>query len=140
MAYWLLKSDPDTYSWENLQRDQRTRWDGVRNFQARNHLKAMHVGDLAFFYHSQDDREIVGVVRVTKAAYPDPTAESGEDWVCVDIELVQPLMRGLGLDEIKSMPTLGNMELLRQSRLSVQPVRPVEWEAILKMTKTTLPV
>ncbi len=139
MAYWLLKSDPDTYSWENLQRDQRTRWDGVRNFQARNHLKAMHVGDLAFFYHSQDDREIVGVVRVVKAAYPDPTAEAGESWVCVDIEFAQPLMRGLGLDEIKSMPTLGNMELLRQSRLSVQPVRPVEWEAILKMTKTALP-
>lgn len=135
MNYWLLKSDPDTYSWQDLEKDQQTRWEGVRNFQARNQLRAMKVGDLAFFYHSQLDREIVGIVEIVKEAYPDPTATEG-DWSCVDIRLVCPVGRSIGLEEIRNTPGLQQMPLVTHARLSVQAVTPVQWQAILKYTKT----
>lgn len=137
MAYWLLKSDPGTYSWDDLVRDKETDWTGIRNFQARNNLKAMRVGDRAFIYHSQEDKDIVGVVEVTQAAKPDPTAEDG-DWVSVRIRTLAPCGRSLGLEEIRNTPGLGAMVLVTHSRLSVQPVTEAEWMAILKYTKTAL--
>lgn len=137
MAYWLVKSDPDTYSWEDLVTDQETDWTGVRNFQARNNLQAMKKGDLTFVYHSQDDKQIVGVAEVCEAAKPDPTANEGT-WVSVRLRAIVPCGRPIGLDEIKNTPGLGTMTLVTHSRLSVQPVTAAEWNALLKYTKTSL--
>lgn len=130
MNYWLLKSEPGTYSWADLRRDGRTVWDGVRNFQARNNLRAMRPGDLALFYHSVDERSVQGVARIASEPYPDPKAP---DWTVVDVEPAYALKTPVDLDEIKRHATLADMVLLRQSRLSVQPVRKAEFDALLKI-------
>ena len=129
MAYWLMKSEPGTFSWADLVRDGKTDWDGVRNNAARLHLRAMKAGDEAFFYHSGDERAVVGIMKITGAGKPD-----GEDgsWVKVPVAPVRAL-RPVTLAAIKAEPKLAKMELIRQSRLSVSPVRDEEWKAILKM-------
>ena len=133
MARWLMKSEPESYSWSDLVRDGATEWDGVRNNAARLHLKAMQPGDEAFFYHSMFDKAVVGIMRVTRAAEPDPKAP---DWVRVRVEPVTPLAKPVTLAEIKAEPALAKMELIRQSRLSVAPVRDEEWAKVLEMAKT----
>jgi predicted RNA-binding protein with PUA-like domain len=130
MAYWLMKSEPESYGWADLVRDKGTEWDGVRNNAARLHLKAMKAGDEAFLYHSMSDKAVVGIMRVTRAAQPDPKAP---DWVTVRVEPVKALPRPVTLAEIKAEPSLAKMELIRQSRLSVAPVRPEEWRKVLEM-------
>ncbi len=132
MQHWLVKSEPGTYSWDDLCRDGRTRWDGVRNFQARNNLRAMRPDDLALFYHSVGERSVVGVARVASAAYPDPTAKEG-DWSVVDLEPAFALVKPVALDAVKSEAALRDMVLVRQSRLSVQPVAKAEFDRIVKM-------
>jgi len=132
MAYWLMKSEPHSYSWDELVRDGGTEWDGVRNNAARLHLKAMTRGDEAFFYHSMSDKAVVGIMRVTREAEPDPKAP---DWVRVRVEPVKALPRPVTLAEIKAEPRLAKMELIRQSRLSVAPVRDEEWEVVLELAK-----
>ncbi len=132
MAYWLMKSEPRAYSWDDLVRDGGTVWDGVRNNAARLHLRAMKPDDQAFFYHSMDERAVVGVMKVTGTGQPD-----GEDgsWVKVPVEPVRPLVRPVTLAQIKAEPKLAAMELIRQSRLSVAPVRDEEWKRILEMSE-----
>ncbi len=129
MAYFLAKTDPDTYSIDDLERDGTTEWDGVRNPAARLHLRAMRRGDEAFFYHSGGERAVVGIMRVAREAQPDPKDAA---WVSVAVAPVKPL-RPVTLKAIKAEPKLAGMELIRQSRLSVSPVRDEEWAAILKM-------
>ena len=130
MAKWLMKSEPHVYSWADLARDGGTEWDGVRNNAARLHLRAMKAGDTAFFYHSGEERAVVGIMRIAREGRPD-----GEDgaWVKVPVEPVKALPRPVTLKEIKAEPALAKMELIRQSRLSVSPVREDEWGLILKM-------
>jgi predicted RNA-binding protein with PUA-like domain len=130
MAYWLMKSEPGSYSWDDLVRDGGTEWDGVRNPAARLHLKAMKMGDEALFYHSGDVRAAVGIMRVGREGRPDP---KDSNWVSVAVEPVRPLAEPVTLKAIKAEPKLARMELIRQSRLSVSPVRGDEWKAILKM-------
>ena len=130
MAHWLMKSEPESYSWSDLVRDSGTEWDGVRNNAARLHLKAMKVGDTAFFYHSMSDKAVVGIMRIAREGGPDP---KDADWVSVRVEPVEPLARPLTLAEIKAEPKLAKMELIRQSRLSVAPVREDEWATMLAM-------
>jgi predicted RNA-binding protein with PUA-like domain len=129
MAYWLMKSEPESYSWSDLVRDGGTEWDGVRNNAARLHLKAMKKGDEAFFYHSMSDKAVVGIMRITREAQPDP---KDQDWVSVRVEPVKPI-GPVTLARIKAEPRLSKMELIRQSRLSVAPVRDDEWRTILEM-------
>jgi predicted RNA-binding protein with PUA-like domain len=131
MAHWLMKSEPETYSWDDLVRDGGTEWDGVRNNAARLHLKAMKKGDEAFFYHSMSDKAVVAIMRITREAQPDP---KDPDWVSVRVEPVRPLPRAVTLAEIKAEPKLARMELIRQSRLSVAPVRDEEWRVVLEMS------
>lgn len=126
MHYWLLKTEPSTYSWDDLARDKTASWTGVRNFGARNMLRAMQKGDRAFVYHSGDDKAIVGVAEITEPAYPDATAGEG-DWSAVTIRAVKPLAHPLTLAEIKKRPALKAMVLVKNSRLSVQPVTAAEW-------------
>jgi predicted RNA-binding protein with PUA-like domain len=130
MAHWLMKSEPESYSWDDLVRDGGTEWDGVRNNAARLHLRAMKKGDEAFFYHSMSDKAVVGIMRITREAQPDP---KDPDWVSVRVEPVKPLARPVTLAEIKAEPKLAKMELIRQSRLSVAPVRDEEWRKIIDM-------
>ena len=130
MAYWLMKSEPESFSWSDLVRDGGTEWDGVRNNAARLHLRAMKKGDEAFFYHSMSDKAVVGIMRITREAQPDP---KDNDWVSVRVEPVKPLSRPVTLAEIKAEPSLAKMELIRQSRLSVAPVRDEEWAKLLEM-------
>lgn len=132
MKYWLVKSEPGTYSWDDLCRDRRTHWDGVRNFQARNNLRAMRPKDLALFYHSVNERNVVGVARVVSEPYPDPSAKGG-DWTVVDLQPAYPLAKPVNLEDVKSDTSLSEMILLRQSRLSVQPVQKSEFDRIVKM-------
>lgn len=132
MNYWIVKSEPDAYSWSDLVKDGRTAWTGVRNFTARNNLRAMKKGDLVFFYHSVTDKQIVGVARVEKTAYPDPTAREG-DWSAVDVAPVRPLKTPVSLVTIKSDKTLKSMLLVRQSRLSVSPVSDEHYERIVEL-------
>lgn len=132
MAYWLLKSEPAKYSWDQMVADGRTHWDGVRNFQAANNLRAMHEGDRAFFYHSNEGKEIVGIVEVVRPFYADP-ADLGGKFGMVDVAPVMPVKRAVGLAEMKGVPELAGMSLLRQSRLSVCPVSPAEWAAICRL-------
>ena len=132
MAYWLMKSEPASYGWDQLVRDGGTEWDGVRNNAARLHLKAMKRGDQAFLYHSMSDKAVVGIVRVVREAAPDPKAA---DWVSVRVEPVRPLERPVTFAEIKAEPKLAQMELIRQSRLSVAPVREEEWRKVLEMVE-----
>jgi predicted RNA-binding protein with PUA-like domain len=131
MAYWLMKSEPESYSWADLVRDGGTEWDGVRNNAARLHLRAMKTGDEAFFYHSMSDKAVVGIMRVTREAQPDPKDSS---WVSVRVEPVGPI-RPVTLAEIKAEPRLSKMELIRQSRLSVAPVRDEEWKVVLELAR-----
>ncbi len=130
MAYWLMKSEPSNYSWDDLVREGATEWDGVRNNAARLHLKAMKQGDEAFFYHSMSDRAVVGIMRIVREAAPDP---KDADWVAVRVEPVRPLKRPVTLAAIKAEPRLAQMELIRQSRLSVAPVRAEEWALVSRM-------
>lgn len=133
MAYWIMKSEPSSYSWEDLDRDGSTEWDGVRNNAARLNLRKMHIGDEAFFYHSMAERAIIGIMRVTRAGAPDP---KDPEWISVQVEPVRRLDRPVTLKEIKAEPRLAKMELIRQSRLSVAPVRDEEWELILAMAES----
>ncbi len=129
MASWLMKSEPASYSWDDLVRDGGTEWDGVRNNAARLHLKAMQAGDEAFFYHSMSDKAVVGIVRIVRQARPDPR---DANWVSVRVEPVRPI-GPVTLASIKAEPRLTKMELIRQSRLSVAPVREEEWRRVLEM-------
>ena len=133
-----MKSEPTKYSFAQLVKDGRTVWDGVRNFEARNNLRAMKVGDLAFFYHSGEGKEIVGVARVKKAAYPDPTAKEG-DWSAVDFEPAFPLVSPVTLADIKATPALKDIQILKLSRMSVSAVSDAEWKTLLQMAKTKAP-
>ena len=131
MAYWLIKSEPSSYSWDDLVRDGGTEWDGVRNNAARLHLKAMKKGDEAFFYASMTDKAVVGIVRITREAQPDPR---DANWASVRVEPVRPI-GPVSLKDIKDEPKLAKMELIRQSRLSVAPVRDDEWKTLLGMDR-----
>jgi predicted RNA-binding protein with PUA-like domain len=132
MAYWLIKSEPSAYSWDQLVKDKKTSWTGVRNFQAQINLKAMKVGDRAFFYHSGEGKEIVGIAEVVKTAYPDATDKDGKS-VTVDFKAVEPVKKKVTLAEIKADPKFKEMKLVRQSRLSVSPVSDEHWKLLLKM-------
>jgi predicted RNA-binding protein with PUA-like domain len=132
--YWLVKQEPTTYSWEQFVRDGKTEWTGVRNFQARNNLRAMKLGDQVFYYHSVNGKAIVGIARVTKEAFRDPTATEG-DWSAVEITPERSVTPPVTLAQIKNQPQLANMVLLKNSRLSVMPVSPFEFETILQFAK-----
>ena len=132
MAHWLVKSEPSSYSWDQLVADGRTHWNGVRNAQALNNLRAMKPGDRAFFYHSNEGKEIVGVAEVVKGFYPDPSDQSGKLGM-VDVKPVMPVAVKVGLPAMRANPELAGLSLLRQSRLSVCPVRDSEWIAICRM-------
>ena len=133
MAYWLLKSEPSSYSWERLVADGRTHWDGVRNPQALNNLRGMKLGDRAFFYHSNEGKEIVGVAEVVRTFYPDPNDKSGKLGM-VDIKPIAPAAAPVGLKAMRANPELSNLSLLKQSRLSVCPITVKEWSVLCKMT------
>lgn len=132
MAYWLMKSEPFKYSWEQLLKDKRTFWDGVRNYAARNNLRAMKKGDRVFFYHSNEGVEIVGVAEIVKEAYQDPTTPEAA-WVSVDIKPVLTLKNPVSLAQIKADKRLANMALIRLARLSVQPVTEKEWQLVMEL-------
>jgi predicted RNA-binding protein with PUA-like domain len=131
--YWLVKSEPDAFSWDQQVANGVEPWTGVRNFTARNNLKAMKLGDLAFFYHSNQGKDIVGVVEVVREAYPDPTAKEAGAWVCVDMKAVGPMPQPVTLVAIKADPKLTDMALVRQSRLSVMPVSKQHWDYICRL-------
>ena len=132
-GYWLVKSEPDAFSWDQQVANSVEPWTGVRNHTAKNNLKAMRKGDLAFFYHSNTGKQIVGIVEVAREAYPDPTAESG-DWVCVDMKAVRPLPKPVTLARYQSRPELWPISpLVRQSRLSVMPISKPHWDKICRM-------
>lgn len=137
MQFWLVKQEPEAYSWADLVKEGKTQWSGVRNFQARNNLRAMKKGDLVFFYHSVSEKQVVGVARVTKEAYPDPTAKEG-DWSCVDLEPVRALATPTSLETIKSDSLLKDMPLIKQSRLSVMNLTSAQFKRILKLGGTNL--
>ena len=137
MNYWLTKSEPEAYSWAQLLKDGKAAWTGVRNFQARNNLRAMKKGDVVFFYHSVTEKQVVGVATVVKEAYTDATAEEG-DWSCVDIAPRKALAKAVSLEEIKADKILGEMPLVKQSRLSVTPLTTAQAERLLSLAKTKL--
>jgi predicted RNA-binding protein with PUA-like domain len=132
MNYWLMKTEPGTYSWDDLVKDKKTTWDGVRNFQARSNLKTMKKGDLVFIYHSGDDKAVVGIGKIAKEGFPDPT---DADWTCVNVAADKPLKKPVTLAQIKSDKRLSNMTLVKSSRLSVQPVRKEEFDFILALSE-----
>jgi predicted RNA-binding protein with PUA-like domain len=134
MNYWLVKSEPSKYSWEQFVKDKKTFWDGVRNYGARNNLRDMEKGDEVFYYHSNEGMEIVGIATVVKESYQDPTTDN-KNWVVVDFKPVKKLKKPVTLSEIKAEPKLENMELVKNSRLSVQKVTKDEWNEILKMSE-----
>lgn len=134
MNYWLIKSEPFKYSWEQFEKDKITFWDGVRNYAARNNLKAMKKGDLLFWYHSNEGLEIVGIAQVAKEFYQDPTTED-PNWVVVDVKPYKKLKKSVSLAQIKAEPRLQNMDLVRLGRLSVQTVKEEEWNIIMEMSK-----
>ena len=133
MKYWLLKSEPDAWSWENQVKEGASMWDGVRNYQARNNLKEMKKNDLCFFYHSVTERSIVGIVKVVKEYYPDPTDKTGR-FVVVDVKATKKLKNPVSLDQIKENNKLQDIALVKQSRLSVMPLKKTEWDIIIKMS------
>jgi predicted RNA-binding protein with PUA-like domain len=136
MARWLVKSEPDVFGWEHQARAGTEPWTGVRNHQAKLHLMAMKKGDLAFFYHSNIGKEVVGIVRVVRTAYPDPTVTAADrkgDWVCVDMQAVGPFRKPVSMAEMKAVPELAGMVLLNNARLSVQPVTLAEWRIVCRM-------
>lgn len=130
--HWLVKQEPTKYSFDDLLKDKRTMWDGVRNFQARNNLKAMRAGDAVLFYHSNVGQEVVGICEVAKEAYPDPTVSEGQ-WVVVDLVAKKKLKRGVTLEQVKATPSLKDVGLIRQSRLSVMPLSKAEYDTIVKL-------
>ena len=132
MNHWLVKSEPEAYSWAHLVRDGKTAWTGVRNFAARNNLRAMKKGDSVFFYHSVSDKRVVGLARVAKEFYPDPTATEG-DWSCVELEPVRSLKNPVALEILKADAVLKKMPLVKQSRLSVSPLTPAQAKRLLKL-------
>lgn len=134
---WLIKSEPFKYPFVQLVKDKKTRWDGVRNYEARNNLRAMGVGDLCLFYHSNEGKEIVGVAKVVRAAYQDPTTD--EDWSCVDLVPVAPLKEPVSLEAIRARKPLAGMHILTKPRISVTAVTAAEFRTILGMAETTLP-
>ena len=131
--YWLLKSEPKTWSWNNQVMDKITMWDGVRNYQARNNLIKMKKGDLCFFYHSVSEKSIIGIVEVVKESYPDPTDNSGK-FVVVDVKTKSKIKKAISLEIIKKTAGLENIPLLKQSRLSVMPISKKEWDIIIKLS------
>ena len=133
MKYWLLKSEPDAWSWDNQVKEGASMWDGVRNYQARNNLKEMKKNDLCFFYHSVTERSIVGIVKVVKEYYPDPTDKT-DRFVVVDIKATKKLKNPVSLDQIKENSKLSDIALVKQSRLSVMPLKKTEWDIIIKMS------
>lgn len=134
MNYWLIKSEPSVWSWDQQVKKKVTHWDGVRNHQAANNLKAMKRGDRAFFYHSNEGKEIVGIAEIARESYPDPSDETGK-FVMVDVKAVESLPRPVTLAEMKQSKALANMALLRQSRLSVSAVTAKEWDIVIKLSK-----
>lgn len=135
MAHWLIKSEPEAWSWQQQVEAgaKGTYWNGVRNHQAKLNLMAMRKGDTCFFYHSNEGKEIVGIAEVIKEAYPDPTAEPGDPWVVVDVKAVKPLKTPVTLAQVKAEPKLAQMALVKSMRLSVQPVTDAEWALVCKM-------
>src|ERR1044071_8292805 len=131
--YWLVKSEPDAYSWSDLAKEKKTSWTGVRNFKARNNLRSMRVGDEVLFYHSVTDKAVVGIAKVVRGAYSDPTAKEG-DWSTVDLAPVKPLRRLVTLDQIKTRRSLKNITLVRQSRLSVHALTAAEFREIVNLS------
>ncbi len=136
MAYWLMKSEPDVFSWDDLvaKGKKGEEWDGVRNYQARNNMREMKLGDRVFFYHSNLGKEIVGIAEVCAEVHPDSTTDD-DRWECVDIRAVEPLPRPVTLAEIKATPELAEMALVKSMRLSVQPVTKAEWDFVCRMAK-----
>lgn len=134
MAYWLFKSEPSTWSWDDqvARSDAGEEWDGVRNYQARNHMRAMKRGDRGFFYHSQKEKAVVGTVEVIAESHPDSTSDDPR-WECVDIKALDPMPRPVTLDDCKAEPRLADMVLVRNSRLSVQPVSEAEWRVVCEL-------
>jgi len=135
MAYWLMKTEPGTWSWDDQLRDNVTHWDGVRNYQASNNMKAMRIGDRVFFYHSVNEKRIVGIVEVAREYYPDPTDASGR-FGMVDVKAVMPFNKPVSLADIKGEPKLQHLALIRQSRLSVMPIDDDSWALICHMGET----
>ena len=133
MKYWLLKSEPEAWSWDNQVKEGASMWDGVRNYQARNNLKEMKKNDLCFFYHSVTERSIVGIVKVVKEYYPDPTDKT-DRFVVVDVKAIKKLKNPVSLDQIKENSKLKDIALVKQSRLSVMPLKKTEWDIIIKMS------
>lgn len=131
MNYWLMKTEPSTYSWEDLEKDKKTVWDGVRNFTARNNLKAMKKGDQVFIYHSMEDKAVVGIAKITKEFFPDP---KDKDWASVEIAPVKKLKEPVTLAQVKADKRLKDMALVRLSRLSVQPVKVEEYDIVLELS------
>ncbi len=142
MRYWLMKSEPEAFSWQDLQKKGTAMWDGVRSYAARNHMRAMEVGDLGFFYHSNTGKEIVGILRVTKAHYPDPTAEKG-DWSVVEVAPVMAVNKPVSLATIRDEQATGgvlkDIKLIREGRLSVVPLTEPQWLYLLQIAQTNLP-
>lgn len=136
MNYWLIKSEPNTYSWDDLVKLGRDHWDGVRNYQARNNIKAMKPGDLALFYHSVNEKCVVGIAECVSEFYPDPTIDD-DRWVVVDFVPKEKLKNPVTLEQIKTMPSLAEMVLVKNSRLSVQPVKREEFDIVLAMSETS---
>jgi predicted RNA-binding protein with PUA-like domain len=133
--FWLVKQEPFAYSWSDFVADGATKWTGVRNYAARNNLRRMRKGDEVFFYHSGDEKAVVGVAKVTRTAYPDPTAPEDEDWSTVDLAPIRPLRRPVTLRQIKDQPRLKKIQLVRQSRLSVMPLTADDFRAIMGMSE-----
>jgi len=136
-SHWLVKSEPSTYSWDKFKADKKAVWDGVRNFEARNNLRAMKKGDLVLFYHSSEGKEVVGIATVAKEAYPDPTATEG-DWSAVELTPKKALAQSVSLATVKADPQLTDFALVRKSRISVIPVRAAEFARVLELGKTKL--
>ncbi|MGO9000266.1 MAG: EVE domain-containing protein [Polyangiaceae bacterium] len=136
-AYWLVKSEPSVYPWSKLVAEGTAVWDGIRNFEARNNLRAMKKGDLVFFYHSNEGKDVVGVARVKREAYQDPTTK--DDWSVVDLEPVKALARPVTLEEMRGTKALSNMVVVKKSRLSVSPVTKDEFDTVLSAAKTKIP-
>jgi predicted RNA-binding protein with PUA-like domain len=135
MNYWLVKSEPEAYAWATFVKDGKTAWTGVRNFQARNNLRAMRRGDRVLFYHSVSEKQVVGLARVTAESYPDPTAKEG-DWSCVDLAPEKPLAKPVALEAIKADKILKDLPLVKQSRLSVTPLTETQFKQLLRLSAT----
>ena len=137
MQYWLVKQEPEKYPWSQFVKENGTYWDGVRNYQARNNLRAMKKGDHVFFYHSVSEKAVVGVAKVTREAYPDPTAKKG-DWSMVDLKPIKAMVEPVTLEQIKAESKLSQVALIKQSRLSVMPLRAPEFRRILQLGQTKI--